>query len=298
MLLLPQMKDMKMIKQRRFDIPFGSDFWISVVVGLMLFLTSFCLLVSIGANRYIQDWHIAANGTFSVEIPPSQGEFLQPVVNTLKSHPDVQDVYVLDKSYVEQLMMQIGVSGANAPVLIDFVVPLEKIDSFESDALLVKLQAIVSNVNLIKPALVAPESLAVARLVESLSFGFGLTVLLMMCIVISFVCYSEIQAHSRTIRLFNLLGAPNKFIVSIFQKYISIILLKSLFLTLVLSFVGYYVVDLMYVGSGLYLGALPAYIWVYVVLGVPILITIMVRVIVPTTILKTLHKNYNIVMRS
>lgn len=282
-----------MIRQRRFDIPFGSDFWISVVIGLMLFLTSFCLLVSIGANRYIQDWHIAANGTFSVELAPSKGEFLQPVLQTLKSHPDVQDVYVLDKGYVEQLMMQIGISGANAPVLIDFVVPLDKIESFDSDSLLVKLQAIVPDANLIKPALVAPESLAVAKLVESLSFGFGLTVLLLMCAIISFVCYSEIQAHSRTIRLFNLLGAPNGFIVGIFQKYVSIILLKALVLTLVLSLGVYYIIDLMYVSSGLYLGALPAYIWIYVVLGVPILIAIMVRVIVPTTILKTLHKNYN-----
>lgn len=289
-------RGMKMIKQRRFDIPFGSDIWISFIIGLMLFLTSFCLLVSIGANKYIQDWHIAANGTFSVEMPAQKGEFLQPVLQTLKSQPDVQDVYVLDKSYVEQLMMQIGVSGANAPILVDFVVPLDKIDTFDADKLLVKLQAVVPEVSLIRPALVSPESLAVARLVESLSLGFGILVLMVMCVTIGFVCYSEVQTHARTIKLFNLLGAPNHFIIGILQRYISVVLLKALALTVFLSVCGYYIIDLMYMGAGLYLGNLPTYVWLYVVLGVPVLIAIMVRVIVPTTVLKSLRKIYNNVM--
>lgn len=94
------------MKQRRFDIPFGSDIWISIVLGLMLFVTSLSLLVSVGVNQYIQDWNSAVQATFTVELPHNSGTQLPDVVHMLKQHPDIERIEILEKSYVQKMMFQ------------------------------------------------------------------------------------------------------------------------------------------------------------------------------------------------
>ena len=89
-----------MMKQRRFDIPFGSDTLISIVLGLMLFITSLSLLVSIGVNRYIQDWNSSVQATFTIEIPNASGAQLPDVIHLLKQHSEIETVEILEKNYV------------------------------------------------------------------------------------------------------------------------------------------------------------------------------------------------------
>jgi cell division protein FtsX len=283
-----------MMKQRRFDIPFGSDTLISIVLGLMLFITSLSLLVSIGVNRYIQDWNSSVQATFTIEIPNASGSQLPDVIHLLKQHSEIETVEILEKNYVQKMMLQIGLSSSEAPVIIDFVVDKNKLSSFDSSSMLDSLQKIIPNADLNKPVLTSPEALAMGGIVETISLWFGMIMIGAMCAVIAFLMYSEVQTHERTIELFNLLGAPNYFISKIFQRYAAIILVKSFVLSLGLNTCMLVAAKTLFIIDNLYIRQELSWItWGYVVLGVPALMMAIVQVIVPVTVINSLKKKYN-----
>ncbi|QOL19711.1 hypothetical protein [Candidatus Bodocaedibacter vickermanii] len=283
-----------MIKQRRFDIPFGSDVWISIVLGLMLFVTSLSLLVSVGVNRYIQDWNSAVQATFTIELPHNSGTQLPDVIHILKQQSEVEVIEVLEKSYVQKMMFQMGLSSSDAPILIDFVVSKDKLSTFNADKLLDGLQKIIPHTALVKPVLTSPEALAMGKMVEIVSFSFGMIMICAMCAIIAFIMYAEVQTHERTIELFNLLGAPNYFISKIFQKYAAVILIKSFVLSLALNVCLYIAVGALCMGESLHLGRDLSWVtWGYVALGIPVLMMAIVQFIVPVTVLSCLKKKYN-----
>ncbi len=282
------------MKQRRFDIPFGSDTLISIVLGLMLFITSLSLLVSIGVNRYIQDWNSSVQATFTIEIPNASGAQLPDVIHLLKQHSEIETVEILEKNYVQKMMLQIGLSSSEAPVIIDFVVDKNKLSSFDSSSMLDSLQKIIPNADLNKPVLTSPEALAMGGVVETISLWFGMIMIGAMCAVIAFLMYSEVQTHERTIELFNLLGAPNYFISKIFQRYAAIILVKSFVLSLGLNSCMFVAAKTLFIIDNLYIRQELSWItWGYVVLGVPALMMAIVQVIVPVTVINSLKKKYN-----
>lgn len=283
-----------MMKQRRFDIPFGSDIWISIVLGLMLFVTSLSLLVSVGVNRYIQDWNSAVQATFTVELPHNSGTQLPDVIHMLKQQPEVEVIEILEKSYVQKMMFQMGLSSTDAPILIDFVISKEKLSTFDPDKLLDGLQKIIPHAALIKPVLTSPEALSMGKMVEVVSFSFGMIMIGAMCAIIAFIMYAEVQTHERTIELFNLLGAPNYFISKIFQKYAAVILIKSFVLSLALNFCLYIAVEAVCVEDSLHVRQELSWVtWSYVALGIPALMMAIVQFIVPVTVLSCLKKKYN-----
>lgn len=283
-----------MMKQRRFDIPFGSDIWISIVFGLMLFVTSLSFLVSVGVNRYIQDWNSAVQATFTVELPHNSGTQLPDVIHMLKQQSEVEVIEILEKSYVQKMMFQMGLSSTDAPILIDFVISKEKLLTFDADKLLDDLQKIVPHTALIKPVLTSPEALAMGHIVEIISFSFGRVMIGVMCAIIAFIMYAEVQTHERTIELFNLLGAPNYFISKIFQRYAAVILLKSFILSLALNFCLYVAVKALCMENSLCVRQELSWVtWGYVALGIPVLMMAIVQFIVPVTVLICLKKKYN-----
>lgn len=283
-----------MIKQKRFDIPFGSDIWISAVLGLMLFITSLSLLVSISINKYIQDWNTSVQATFTLELPHQSEQHIPEIMQTLKKYPAIESIKVLDKTYVQKLMLQLGIASIDAPVLIDFVVSKEQFSNFDSDKVLVDIQKILPASSMMKPVLTSPDALSMARTVETLSFGFGFIMVIAMCLTIAFVTYSEVQTHEKTIELFNLLGAPNYFISKIFQQYTSLILLKSFLLSLALNACIYYGIYISYLTDNAYgLFTLSWEVWAYIVLGIPVLMIAIIQLIVPITVLGSLKKKYN-----
>ena len=282
------------MKQRRFDIPFGSDVWISIVLGLMLFVTSLSLLVSVGVNRYIQDWNSAVQATFTLEMPHNSGTQLPDIIHMLKHQPEIEVIEILEKSYVLKMMFQMGLSSTDAPIVIDFVISKDKLSTFDADKLLDGLQKIIPHTELIKPVLTSPEALAMGKMVEIVSLSFGMIMIGAMCAIIAFIMYAEVQTHERTIELFNLLGAPNYFISKIFQRYAAVILIKSFVLSLALNFCLYIAVGAVCMGDSLYLRQELSWVtWGYVVLGIPALMMAIVQFIVPVTVLSCLKKKYN-----
>lgn len=281
------------MKQRRFDIPFGSDIWISIVLGLMLFVTSLSLLVSVGVNRYIQDWNSAVQATFTIELPHNSGTQLPDVIHMLKQQSDVEVIEILEKNYVQKMMFQMGVSSADAPILIDFVVSKDKLTTFDADKLLDGLQGVIPHTQLIKPVLTSPEALAMGKIIEITSLSFGIIMICAMCAIIAFIMYAEVQTHERTIELFNLLGAPNYFVSKIFQRYAAVILIKSFVLSLALNVCVYIAVGAMCMGDGLHLKQELSWVtWGYVAFGIPVLMMAIVQIIVPVTVLRCLKKKY------
>lgn len=282
-----------MINQRRFDIPFGSDFFISVVMGLMLFVTSLSLLVSVGVNQYIQHWNTATQATFTVELSHNSGVQLPDVIQLLKQAQDIELIEVLDKNYVQKMMFQLGISAANAPILIDFVVSKERLGAFDADKLSEKIQQIIPDSALIKPALTSPEALAMGNMIEAISLGFGMIMILAMCAMIAFLMYSEVQTHERTIGLFNLLGAPNYYISKIFQRYTAVILIKSFILSIALNICVFMIVSIVPIEDGGYIQRELSWItWCYVAFGLPAVMMAIIQFIVPVTVLGCLKKKY------
>lgn len=282
------------MKQRRFDIPFGSDMWISTVLGLMLFITSLSLLVSIGINRYIQDWNTSTQATFTLELPHQTGNQLPDVMQVLKQHPEIEMIEILDKTYVQKLMFQLGIAASDAPILIDVIISKDHLSQFDADKLLSEIQNIIPKTSIVKPVLTSPEALSLAKMVEVISFGFGLIMMITMCAIIAFLMYSEVQTHERTIELFNLLGAPNYFISKIFQGYASTILLKSFLLSLALNMCLYYGTYILCIGESIYITQRLSWLtWSYVVFGIPLLMVTIIQFIVPITVLSCLKKKYN-----
>ena len=283
-----------MMKQRRFDIPFGSDTLISIVLGLMLFITSLSLLGSMGINKYIQDWNSAVQATFTIELPHTAATQLPDIIHLLKQHPEIETIEILEKNYVQKMMLQIGISSAEAPVIIDFIVDRDKLSAFDSGNMLDSLQKIIPNADLNKPVLTSPEALALGKMVETISLWFGMIMIGAMCAIIAFLMYSEVQTHERTIELFNLLGAPNYFISKIFQRYAAVILVKSFALSVGFNSCLYIVVKTVFASDNLYVRQeLSLITWGYVVLGVPALMMAIVQVIVPVTVINCLKKKYN-----
>jgi cell division protein FtsX len=284
-----------MMKQRRFDIPFGSDLFVSIVMGLMLFITSLSLLVSVGVNQYIQQWNAATQATFTVELSHTAGTQLPDVISLLKQTPEIELIEVLDKNYVQKMMFQLGVSSANAPILIDFVVAKDQLSAFNADKLAEKVQQIIPDSTLVKPVLTSPEALAMGNMVEAVSLGFGMIMIIAMCAMIAFLMYSEVQTHERTISLFNLLGAPNYYISKTFQRYAAVILIKSFVLSLALNVCIFVVVSILPIEDVGYIRhELPWVTWGYVAFGLPIVMMAIVQFIVPITVLSCLKKKYNI----
>jgi cell division protein FtsX len=283
-----------MMKQRRFDIPFGSDVWISIVMGLMLFVTSLSLLVSVGVNRYIQDWNSAVQATFTLDLPHDSEDQLSEVIQVLKLQPEVEVIEILEKSYVQQMMFQMGVSSTEAPILIDFVISKDKLSTFDADKLLEDLKKITPQAELVKPVLTSPEALAMGKIVEVISLSFGVIMIGAMCAIIAFIMSAEVQTHERTIELFNLLGAPNYFISKIFQRYAAVILIKSFVLSVALNFCLFVAVSALCLGNSLCLKQELSWVtWGYVVLGIPALMMAIVQLIVPVTVLSCLKRKYN-----
>jgi cell division protein FtsX len=282
-----------MIKQRRFDIPFGSDLFISMVMGLMLFVTSLSLLVSVGVNHYIQGWNSATQATFTVELSHNAGTQLPDVVLLLKQTPDIERIEVLDKNYVQKMMLDLGISASNVPILIDFVVSKDRLSAFEADKLSEKIQQIIPDSTLVKPVLTSPEALGMGNMIEVISLGFGIVMILTMCAMIAFLMYSEIQTHERTIELFNLLGAPNYYISKIFQRYAAVILMKSFVLSLLLNICVFMAVSVLPIEDGGYIRRELSWVtWGYVALGLPAVMMAIVQFIVPVTVLSCLKKKY------
>jgi cell division protein FtsX len=282
------------MKQRRFDIPFGSDIWISTVLGLMLFITSLSLLVSIGINHYIQDWNTSTQATFTLELPHESGNQLPDVMQVLKQRSEIEMIEILDKTYIQKLMFQLGIAASDAPILIDFIVSKDHLSQFDADKLLSDVRKVVPKTVIINPVLTSPEALSLAKMVEIVSFGFGLIMMITMCAIIAFLMYSEVQTHERTIELFNLLGAPNYFISKIFQGYASSILLKSFLLSLALNICLYYSTYALYIGESIYITQRLSWVtWGYIVFGIPLLMVTIIQFIVPITVLSCLKKKYN-----
>ncbi|MCP5322464.1 MAG: hypothetical protein H6492_00425 [Candidatus Paracaedibacteraceae bacterium] len=281
------------MKQRRFDIPFGSDVWISIVLGLMLFVTSISLIVSVGVNQYIQDWNTSAQATFTIELPHKSDILMPEVMQVLKQYPEVESVSVLDKSYVQKLMFQLGVASIDAPILIDFIVSKDVLLNFDSDKILNALQKIIPQTSIIKPVLTSQEALSMAQVVGYIAFGFGVIMVVAMCAIIAFLMYSEVQTHERTIDLFNLLGAPNYFISKIFQNYVFLILVKAFLLSLALNVCLYYASYIVYMGDTYLARGITWITWAYIVLGIPVLMVSVIQLIVPVTVLSCLKNKYN-----
>ncbi len=281
------------MKPGRFDIPFGSDFWMSLVLGLMFFITSLALLVSIGVNQHIHDWNTSVQATFTLELPPQIDNELPEAISVLRQHPEVDQVHVLDKTYVQKLMLQLGVSGADSPILVDFIVAKDMLPTFDADSILSDIQNVVPDAQLIKPALVSPEALIIAERVQTAAFGFGVIMVAALCLILAFLIHSEVQVHNRTISLFNLLGAPNYFISKIFQKYMTWTLFKAFFLSALLNCAFYYLLSNVANDEGFYmLRSFSPLIWGYVIFGVPILIMSLAQIIVPMTVMRSLKKLY------
>lgn len=283
-----------MMKQRRFDIPFGSDTLISIVLGLMLFITSLSLLVSLGVNKYIQEWNDSVHSTFTIELPYSAGNQLPDVMHLLKQHPEIETIEILEKTYVQKMMLQLGLSSSEAPIIIDFVVGADKISTFDAGNMLDSLQKIIPNADLTKPVLTSPEALTMGKMVETISLWFGMIMIGAMCAIIAFLMYSEVQTHERTIELFNLLGSPNYFISKIFQRYAAVIMVKSFALSVLFNSCLFIAAKILFAGDNLYIRQELSWVtWSYVVLGVPALMMAIIQVIVPITVINCLKKKYN-----
>lgn len=288
-----------MMRQRRFDIPFGSDLLISVVMGLMLFVTSLSLLVSVGVNQYIQQWNAATQATFTVELSPNAGTQLPDVILLLKQTPEIELIEVLDKNYVQKLMFEMGISSSSAPILVDFVVSKDRLNAFDADKLLDKLHQLIPDSSLIKPVLTSPEALALGNMIEAISLGFGIIMILAMCAMIAFLMYSEVQTHDRTIELFNLLGAPNYYISKIFQRYAAVILIKSFLLSIALNICVFFGVSILSIEDGGYIQRELSWVtWAYVALGLPAVMMAIIQFIVPVTVLSCLKKKYNLLFQA
>jgi len=282
-----------MITQQGRDIAFGSNLWVSSIFGIMLFMTGLSLLVSIGINQYIQTWNTSVQATFTLELPSQTEQRMPDIMQAFKDYPEIESIAVLDKAYVEKLMLEIGVASSKTPILIDFIVSKEQLSSFNSDKVLADIRKIVPDSSIVKPVVTSPEALAMARMIELIAFGFGFTMMIAMCAMIAFVTYSEVQTHERTIGLFNLLGAPNYYIARIFQKYASIILVKGILISLALNICLYYVTYVLYLDEDAYLiQELPWVSWVYSVFGIPVLMIAIIQFIVPMTVLSCLKKKY------
>lgn len=278
----------------RFDIPFGSDTWVSLALGLMLFITSLSILVSISVNQHTLDWHTSIQATFTLELPASSEEKLPEVQQILHQHPDIRHVHVLDQNYVEKLMLQLGISNTNSPVLIDFVVSKSLLSSFDADGLLSNVQKIAPQAALIKPVLASPDTIAITEKVQIAAFGFGVIMLTALCFILVFLIYSETQVHTRTISLFNLLGAPNYFISNIFRKYIIWMLVKSLIVSLLLNGLCYHIF-IYYVHHDTFhiLRSFSPLVWGYIIIGIPTLFICLAQIIVPLIVVRFLKKHYD-----
>jgi cell division protein FtsX len=260
----------------------------------MLFITSLSLLLSIGINHYIQNWNTSVQATFTLELPHQSGVELPDVIQVIKQYSEIEKVEILDKTYVQKLMFQMGIAATEAPILIDVIVTKEQLSNFDADKLLGDVQKIIPNAAIIKPVLTSPEALSMAKVIEAISLGFGLIMIIAMCAIIAFLMYSEVQTHERTIQLFNLLGAPNYFISKIFQGYVLTILLKSFFLSLAFNLCLYYGTYVLFLGESIHFTQELSWVtWAYVVFGIPILMVAIIQVIVPVTVLSCLKKKYN-----
>lgn len=282
------------MKSRRFDVPFGSDTWISLALGLMFFITSLSLLVSLSINQHTLDWNTSVQATFTIELPSSAQDSLPEVKHVLHQHPEIEHVHILDQNYVQKLMLQLGISGSNSPILIDFVVSKDLLTSFDADALLSDIQQVIPDSTLIKPVLVSPEALAIAERVQYAAFGFGLIMLIALCLILMFLIYAETQAHTRTISLFNLLGAPNYFISNVFRKYITWMLIKAFVLSLLLNGLFYHTL-IYYINNDAFhiLRSFSPLIWAYVIIGIPVLVICLAQLIVPITVVRFLKRHYS-----
>jgi cell division protein FtsX len=260
----------------------------------MAFVTSLSLLMSTSVNRYVQDWNASAQAIFTLDVPTQSVTKLNDIIKELKQVPEIESVMVLDKTYVQKLLTQLGIAPNDPPILIDFVVSKTHLAHFNVDAIFSTIQKLAPNSTIIKPVLASPEALSMAKTVELASFGFGLLMLLAMCGTIIFLMVSEMQTHTYTITLLNLLGAPNYFISKIFQRYASIIMLKSFFISLGLNICLYYASYSVRMETSLYLThELSLVVWLYIVFGVPLLMVAIIQFIVPITVLSRLKQMYN-----
>ena len=214
------------MSQRRFDIVFSSDTFLSCVLGLILFIAATVVLTSNEMRSLLRSWSNAAHATYTIEIDPSESKRLDVILKKTASYFGVEKIIVLDPSYVRKLLDQNGESIVNPPVLVDVVVDPED-SRFSSLELREELIKIAPSTRLLKPDVVSPEAISHAKFLDGISLWFSMTMLILFCCLVVFMIYSEIQIHQRTIYLFSLLGAPASYIARTFKKYTSLLFVKA-----------------------------------------------------------------------
>lgn len=285
------------MSQKRFDIQFSSDRWISTVLGIMLFLAGMSFFAGLGLNKYVMGWSETMNATFTVQVPQDKKKELEleKVLTRINNYTGVKKAKFVDASHIENMLNELGMESTAPSFYVDVSLHDEDLSHFNFEAFKQEVEKIGQPIFIEKPTPPSDDTIALTKLLQKLSLSFSMILLISILLTTGITIYAEIQTHQHTINILSLIGAPNTYISKLFQKYTSSFTTKAILLSVALECFAFAFLYFSYSEKGLTISGLIA--WqgaLYVLICIPLVVFLLTFLITPAAVifsLKKQHKN-------
>lgn len=283
------------MSQKRFEIQFSSDRWITIVLGVMLFLASLSFFAGLGLNKYVIGWNETMNATFTVQVPQDKKKEidLEKILARINNYAGVKKAKFVDASHIENILKELGIENTTPSFYVDVSILDEDLRDFNFNDFKEEVEKIGQQILIEKPLAPSQDTIALTMLLQKLSLSFSMILFVSILLMTGVTTYAEIQTHQRTINILSLIGAPNTYIAKLFQKYTSSFTLKAILLSVALEFIVFTSIYFGYSGRGLTISSLIN--WheaLYIFICIPLTVFILTSLITPTAVLFSLKKQH------
>ncbi len=210
-------------------LPFSHDQtarFLPWLVAVMVFLGSLTAAFAVLANHSLRTWDSELTGRLTIQIPPLENGAevarLDRALETIREVPGVATADIIEPAAVSALLEPwIGTLPSDADLPLPHLIDVAVTDArdFESTALAEVLAAVVPGASVDDHRIFLVGLIKLAGTVRALAVMTVLIIGLSAVAAVVFATRSGLAIHAPTIELLHLMGAPDSYIASLFQRH-------------------------------------------------------------------------------
>ena len=211
-------------------LPFSHDQtarFLPWLVAVMVFLGSITATFAVLANHSLRAWDSQLSGRLTIQIPPlengADAAHLDQALETILEVPGVATANIIEPAAVSALLEPwIGSLPSEAELPLPHLIDVAVTDAraFESTALAEALADVVPGASVDDHRIFLVGLIKLAGTVRALAVITVFIIGLSAVAAVIFATRSGLAIHAPTIELLHLMGAPDSYIASLFQRHV------------------------------------------------------------------------------
>jgi len=269
------------------------------VMAIMVYLSSLAATGSLLLNAGFEDWSSSLQGRITVQVTGDDSELIVvqslEIQETLRDTPGIKSVQILSNDEISLLLepwLGAGNITEDLPLPIMMDVMINEGAYINLGALESKIRQISDSVYLDDHAQWLSRFYDLASMVEYMSVGILLMILLVSVCIVIFATKSSMSEHKKTLEIMHLMGAQDKMVARTYQKRFMYYGLKGGVIGLVFSFLTVYgLLNLLQnLSEGFVEMPTLPYLKMYILLLIPALFSLLTMLAARITVLRALGR--------